>query len=317
MGAFVLLYSNEIDYNRLLLSALRLLVISTIIIYLFRITGIIDYYIGAGSYGGEETYSKYRYLINVQIIYLCLFYIYATIRKQYGLELTLFDKILVYLCAFLIITSTQRMVTLLYGLFLVYEIVFFQNKRFAFFTFALVVFGFLLLPPEFKGMIQVAFIDVYDYEGSTAESKLKDIPASINALYYDGSLIFGRFFSAQGLERSFGDFYSRSTRGVHNLYITYMYNGGIIFFLMIISLWYKVTNKLLKLYKILTSVYFLIDNRSTALVLTCILSIVFLFLFNMSSGIGFLSSFILGFSIITLQMITFNLQKRLKATKIN
>lgn len=291
LTAFVFNYSHKkIDLPNLFLKILRILVLSSIIIYLLRVGSLIEY--SSGAYGREGDYSKYRFLINVQVLYLSIFYIFTSVSRQFGVKLKRTDNILMYISAVLILTSTQRMITILFALYLLYEIIFFKRKQIPIIVFSMFSVLVIALSEQFIKMLESAFLILIESDNSNAASKMKDIPASVIALYNDGSLLFGRLYQKEMLERSFQGFHSRSSRGIHNLFITNLFVGGLVWFSLTLTLWYKVFSLLIKNYrktKSLTQVYY---------IHAMIVSVIFIFLFNMSSGAAIINSLILSFSIL-------------------
>ncbi|MCK5050754.1 MAG: hypothetical protein KAS53_03365 [Candidatus Cloacimonetes bacterium] len=281
-------FENSLKNQQAFYSFIKLLVIATILLYTLRIIGILPMLYGASGY------LSLRFITNSQTLYLIFFYVFFSRAKLFNISQFKHDKYLALIAFFLIITSTQRMGTLVFILFLFFDLL--TNGKSSIKQVLLIssiglMYIILFNPIYFVSMITSAFEPiVYNTESSNAGLKFYDIFASIKHIIENNQLLMGRLFQKEFFVRYYGDIMSsRATRGIHNLYISYLVSGGLFLFVPIILL----TLHLLKInYK-----YFRKNVNYVRQIAFVILLITFIFL--NSTGLPMLNAIALGYAIIS------------------
>lgn len=187
----------------------------------------------------EHSYSALRFITNTDVLILLTYYIFVSLIRRYY-KLSLFEKITFAISFLLIITSTQRALTIIFILYLVIDMMFI-NKAKA--RTVLIVLGFLITVPfifsqERITLFFTAFTDISEnYEKSNAYYKQADIIASIEYLIESGDIYLGVGFADTIFERETEGFRSSEDRGIHNLFIMQLARGGLLLFVPLVLLW--------------------------------------------------------------------------------
>lgn len=266
---------------------LRLKTIITILFFFLRAFDILPML-----YEGQ-LYQQIRYLTNEQTLFLVFYFIFLTSSVKSYIKPNKIDNFLIPISFILVIISTQRAVTYVFILYLLYALIFSKsfNKKT---IIKLAVFGiigiiFVDIEKTFNLIKYALYENVFEEtESSTGYGKYQDVFASIEYMIKNKLFFTGRLFQAEMFERSKESFYSPATRGIHNLFVTYFVTGGLILIIPYLLLWYKLIRYNLKRLILKTDLYS--ETIFWLLVST--------FLFVNSSGGALVSSFVLGFSIL-------------------
>lgn len=280
-------YNNESlkDFYTLLLK-ISLVIIA---IYIGTICGLLKLYTQATLYSDQHTYLSLRYLSNRQVLMLLCFFV-LTIKQKQILKSPVAVNLLSIIVLFLIVTSTQRTLTLILTLYLCYEL-WKRPGRFLFTCLAVCGVTFIVLPfakdiLHFK-LLESAFTNIiYDFWNTNAGMRILDNIFVIKKMWHEGNLLFGQLSDASFLaERVVAE--RILTFSVHNYFVGTFIFGGLLLSLPQLALWLSIL--------IYLGGSVIARSASIEEELAFWWMLIY-FLFNNTSGTGITTGLVLGYS---------------------
>lgn len=278
-------YDQETD--NIIYNFLKALVIFSIIIYLLRVVGVISLYSHYAEAAELGSWNEIRYLSNNETLYLLLFLIISIKdRKQYLVTNT--NRILSFISFVLIITSTQRTVTLLLILFVIYELLtetaYTFKKYSVYFLLTVVVFYFL--SSNFTYYLDASVNNViYNFAASNGGYRVLDAQVTINTMLNRHNFLFGEMITPEIFSRYLG-FGVMVNYPVHNLFILSFVHGGLFLVIPMLLFWLLPLGKLL---------FLRIRKKINLTQEIAFLWLLVFFIFNNTSGVGIFNGLVFAY----------------------
>jgi hypothetical protein len=296
---FVVIGYQANKYNiEYLLLCLRNIVIVTIVVYPFKLLGILDIYSAYQEVAFTVEYNKLRFLSNSQVLYLLLYFVFINTKARRGYYISKVEKLLSIIAIILIITSTQRMITLLFILYISYYFIIgvkhLNAKIFTKILFSVVTVLFIsifantyIMRTISSSLENVAQKQSFKY--STAYYKIIDPFVSSSMIVKENKWLYGRLIQRTVFKREYMTFKSSENRFIHNTFAQSFVEGGLFKTIPLLLLWVLLIIKSIRYNKL--------DGGNLYSEIASIWMVI-LFMYNNTSGNPFMNALILGLSLL-------------------
>lgn len=260
----------------------------TLIIYFLRISGALElprHYQNIVDTTHEAKWNQFRFLSNLQVFELImLVIIYGNYSKLSSLSNYIF-----FIAVFLILTSTQRTLTLFFLFYLLANFILSRYSKlrrsvFSILILSVITYLVFVYNPLVKNQLADSFLDISEnYEGSNAKFKIIDVPLVLASLIQQDAVITG----IQKFNIDRGNLEITMQYDIHNDYLIYLVFGGLILFIPLFFCW---------LFFLLKYFMLIIKNTASREEKIAFWWLLLAFVFNNTSGLGYIGTFILAYA---------------------